>query len=126
MNRLWLGIALLLFFLALGLGTLWFLDVARQPVVTALETAAQAVLAGEPAAGAEKAAEAAVLWAERKKLLAAISPHEPMEEMEGLFAQLRVYAQQEEWTDFAACCRQLAQLMESLAEHQGCAWWSVL
>ena len=114
MSRLWFGVALLLFFLVLGLGALWYLEAVREPVVTALETAAQAVLSGDSAAGAEKAAEAADFWAERRKLLAAVSPHEPMEQMEGLFAQLRVYAQREEWSDFAACCRQLAQLMGSL------------
>ena len=126
MNRLWFGVALLVLFLALGLWSMGFLESVREPMVAALETAAQAALSGKTAEGTEKAAEATRLWKEKEKLLAAVTPHAMMEEMGGLFARLGVYAQGEEWTAFAACCRQLAQWMEALAEDQGCGWWSLL
>ena len=126
MNRLWIGIAMLVLFLGLGLGSMFLLNRFREPVTEALETAAAEVLAGNPAGGMEKARQARAFWERYRRGLAAVTSHEPMEEMEALFARLAVYGQAEAWTEYAACCVRLARLAEAIAETQSWNWRSLL
>ena len=126
MNRLWIGVAVLVLFLGLGLGSMLLLERFQETMTEALEASADAVLAGDPDTGMEKARQARAFWEKYRKGLAAVSSHEPMEDMEDLFARLAVYQQTGDWTAYAVCCVRLAELSEAIAEAQGCSWWSLL
>lgn len=126
MNRLWFGVVLLVLFLGLGIGTSLLLDKAQQPVVAALETAAEQALSDHPASGAATAQQAQALWDRNWRGIAAVSLHGPMEEIDSLFAQLPVFASTAHWTDFSACCARLAKLVEAIGEAQNFSWWSLL
>lgn len=126
MNRFWIGVAVLLLFLGLGLGSMFLLGRFREPLTDTLEAAAEDVLSGATEAGVEKVRLAWELWNRYRHGLAAVSSHEPMEEMDGLFARLPVYARAENWGEYAACCVRLSRLAEAIAEAQSCSWWSLL
>ena len=110
----------------MGLGSMLLLGQFRETMTEALEAGAEAVLAGELETGTEKARQARAFWERYRKGLAAVSSHEPMEDMEELFARLAVYERTGDWTEYAVCCVRLAELAEAIAEAQGCSWWSLL
>lgn len=126
MNRLWFGAALLVLFLLMGIGIFVLLEKVNQPVASLLEQAARTALSPEPEAAALEAEQALALWQKYWRGIAAVSGHDPMEEIDSLFAQLPVYAQTRRWPDFAAVSTRLAQLIDAIAEAQSFTWWSLL
>ncbi len=125
MNRLWIGVAVLAVFLGLGIGSNLYLGKVEAPMTAALEAAAEAALI-DPSEAGEQAQRALRLWEESRDLIAAVSPREPVDRAEGLFIQLPLYIRREAWTDLAACCLQLKEVIRSLAETQRCTWQSLL
>lgn len=65
-------------------------------------------------------------WRRYHHFTAAVADHTPMDEVDSLFAQLPVYAQQREDPHFAATCRQLSFLAGSIAESHRLSWWNLL
>ena len=126
MNRLWFGVLLLVLFLGMGIAAAVILDHVQQPVVQALEQAAQQVLLEVPESGVRLAEKAKKHWDKNWYGIAAIALHGPMEEIDSLFAMLPVYAQSGQWTSFAACCARLSKLVDAIGEAQGLSWWSLL
>ena len=126
MKRLWIGGVLLAVFLILGIWIGMRLETFAEPVSTLLEEAKAAALGGEHFQGQQLAEQAQALWQRCRNGLAAVCPHGPLEEAEGLFAQLRAYAGAELWGEFAACCARLMQQLQALTETQSIAWWNLL
>jgi hypothetical protein len=58
--------------------------------------------------------------------VAAVTDHEPMEEMDILFAQLPIYYETDSSLNFAAVCSDLSLLMQAIGENQALKWWGVL
>jgi len=125
MNRLWIGVAVLAVFLGLGIGSCLYLNRVEAAVTEALEAAAEAALAGSPQAEVQ-AQRARELWAAARERIAAVSPREPVDRADSLFARLSLYVRREEWTELAACCLELKEVLRSLAETQRCSWQSLL
>ena len=126
MNRLWLGIVLLVLFLIFGIAVSLVLDNVQQPVVTALEEASQQALSAVPEEGMATALRAKDIWQSHWHWLAALSLHSTMDEIDGIFAQLPVLAEGQHWVDFSACCARLAKLVEAIGEDHHISWWSLL
>lgn len=126
MNRLWFGAALLVLFLLMGIVIFALFEKVNQPVTALLEQAARTALSPEPEAAVREAEQALALWEKSWRGIAAVSDHEPMEEIDSLFAQLPVYAGARRWPDFAAVSTRLAQLIAAIAEAQSFTWWSLL
>ena len=124
MTRLWIGVGLLLVLLLGGLGL-------RLCIVPFQETIAQelcdaASLAKEDWTPARNAAFAARdRWLRYKDGIAAVTDHEPMEEMEGLFQELS-FLDSDRAVDFACICVQLAEISRAIGETQRLKWWGVL
>ncbi len=123
MKRFYFGVALLLILLAVALGAAAGLEKIHGEIATELEQAAQAVQAGNVAAAEPGLDRAQALWERYEHLLAAFADHEPLEEMEGLFAEVAIYRQAGEDTDLAAACTRLAILSRSVAESHSLKWW---
>lgn len=126
MNRLWFGIALLVLFLGLGIISAVVLQDVQQPVIQALETAAEQSLSGNLEAGAASARQAQQNWDRNWHGVAAVAMHGPMDEIDSLFAQLPAYARSGKTAEFAACCARLAKLVEAIGDAQGFNWWNLL
>ena len=126
MKRMWIGAGLLLVLLALGIGLCWGFDALHRPLAAQMEAAGTAALAGNWTEAVETVEEAREKWERFRHFTAAVADHQPLEEIDGLFARLQVLAGGRVVTEFAAECRHLAILAEAIADSQGLSWWSLL
>ena len=126
MTRGIIGIVLLLVLLAGGMFTQWTMDKIQAPISQELTQAAQAgerELWDTATLHQETAARA---WRTSWRLTAAFADHMPMEDIDSLFASLPVYAAQEEQTEYAAACRELARRIEAVADAHRLTWWNLM
>ena len=126
MGRFWLGICLLAAFFVLGVWVGAEATDAHDAISQTLEQAAEKTLAGDFAAGKDLAQEAAAQWEKNWHSTASVADHEPMDEIDGLFAQLDVYGKTDRATAFAACCARLAKLVSAVGEAHSLSWWNLL
>lgn len=126
MKRLWLGIAILAVLLFVGIATTVGMNKICDPLTESLDNAASAVQAGqwEQALGLSESAR--TRWERWRSISAAITNHEPMEEVDALFGALEIFARQRDVIRFADCCARLSALTAAISESQAIYWWNVL
>ena len=122
-RRFYIGVGLLLAILFLGLLTGWVMEKKQLPTAELLEQAAQTE---DFQSGVQLARQAKDKWRKQWKAVAAAADHTPMDEIDTLFAEMEVFAREEEQVHFSACCRQLASLLRAVAEAHRLSWWNVL
>ena len=126
MKRGWLGAGILAVFLALGLVVSALASNAHHPTGDMLEQAAEKTLSGDFAGGIALGMEARQRWQRQWNGTASIADHSPMDEVDALFAEMEIYARTGEQPHFAACCKELAQRLEAIADAHRFSWWNVL
>ncbi len=126
MKRLWIGVGILLAILAMGLVLLAISHDFYKDLSQDLESAGELAMAGNWASAEAKGDAARQLWNQYRRLWASFSDHEPVEEMETLFAQLEIYQARKLEVDFAAACQRLIHLAEAIEESHNLRWWSIL
>lgn len=126
MVRGWLGVGILLAFLLLGIFGEKAMSDAHLPVGDILEQAAEKTLEGDFAGGVSLGLEAKGRWEKAWNATAVMADHSPMDEVDALFAQMEIYAKTGEEPHFAACCKELAQRVQAVAEAHRFRWWNVL
>lgn len=126
MGRFWLGILLLAALLLLGLWIGYKADGVHQSISKSLDLAAQQVLAGDLEGGLATAQAARRRWHRGWNATAAVADHAPMDEIDGLFAQLEIYGQLRTPTELAAVCTRLAALVSAIGEAHRFTWWNLL
>ena len=126
MKRFWIGLCVLTLLLTLGLGVAAFMEWAHRPISRQLEQASQAALQGDWEAGVRYAGEAQARWDAWGDFTAAFADHTVLEEAEGLFAQIRVYADAGDPVSFAAACAHLSRLTKAIAESHWPKWQNLL
>lgn len=126
MGRFWFGILLLAIFLGLGIWVNFCTDAVNQPISQALDEATELSLSGNLDEGISLARQAKEIWETHWHGIASIADHSPMDEIDGLFAQLEVYARAEQRTDFAAYCARLSKLVNAVGEAHSLNWWNLL
>lgn len=126
MGRFWFGVGILVLFLVLGF---WIGDVAADVhlgIADTLETAAEQALTGDLSGGMETAMQAKASWEAHWRASATVADHAPMDEIDGLLAQLECYSRGEAPVDFAACCTRVALLVRAMSEAHSLRWWNLL
>lgn len=126
MTRGWIGLGLLAVLLTVGLLVTGWMSSAHKDISRELEEAAAAAGEKNWTEAAESARDAYEDWQERWHLSAAFADHEPMEEIDGLFAQLWPYLNARDPVAFSALCRELARQVEAIGDAQGLNWWNFL
>ncbi len=126
MNRLWIGIGILVILLAMGIGMLCISRNFYEEFADGLEQAGELALAGNWSAAGEKAAQSKEKWERYRRFWSSFSDHEPVEQMQALFSQLELYKERQREVDFAAVCRNLVHLAEAIDESHSLRWWSIL
>ena len=126
MKRGWIGLGLLGVLLTAGLLVTGFMGRVHREVSQELEEAARAAGAGNWAEAAEDTRDAYNDWQEHWHFSAAFADHEPMEEIDALFAQLEAYRKTRDAVAFAAVCRQLAKQVEAMGDAHQLNWWNLL
>ena len=112
MKRFFIGAALLSVLLLGGILITGKLSTQFAPMAENLHRAAQAAGEGQ--------------WQQRWNPFAVVFDHEPMEQIDGQFARLEVYAQAENTIAFSALCARLSRELSSLGEEQKITWWNFL
>ena len=126
MGRFCFGIGLLVIFLVLGLWVSFSTGSVHQAIARTLDEAAAQTLSGDMEAGLALAQQAQDDWDAHWQKTASIADHGPMDEIDGLFAQLKLYGQTAQTADFAAYCARLAKLITAVGEAHGLTWWNLL
>lgn len=126
MNRLFVGLLILAVLLVSSLSVCIAMERVHRPIADALALAAQHALDGNAQAALAQAQIARARWEKYHRFTAAFADHSPMDEMDGLLAELRVYAQTSETTHFAATCAHLQFMATAMAESHLLSWWNLL
>ena len=124
MQRFLLGIGLLTVLLGLGLWVCGEADGTLLKISGQLEDAAGLYLSGSGDAAWEKIQQAQSFWQQKWHETAVYSDHAPMDEIDGLFAQLD--SLKENFREAAACCSRIAALIRAVAEAHDPGWWNIL
>ena len=116
MKRIWFGAALLGALLVLGIFSAALMEDTHLTQAAQLDSAADLAMSGNWK-GAETAfSEAKDGWDKRSSLIAGLSDHEPMDQIEGRFAQLEVFLGMHDSASFCGACRYLAKQLEALGK----------
>lgn len=120
------GIVLLLVLLAGGLLSGWYMGRQHEDISKKLEDSAWLALSGQ-ISNARKAADAArAQWEKGRSLRAVLGDHTPMEEIDDLFAELKIYGAAGERTEFARTCSALSSRMAAMGNAYKLSWWNIL
>lgn len=126
MKRLWLGVAILLILLLAGIGSTVFMARFHSTLAQDLEGACQAAARGDWENALADVERAENRWQRSKRAAAALADHEPLEQVDNMFAQIRLYGQMKLAADYAAACVHLSELARALGESQSLFWWNLL
>lgn len=126
MKRSKFGLGLLLMLLILGVLSTWTMLRSTEPITESIRQAGAAGFQEDWPVAESKMREAKHQWEEKFPLCASLTDHEPMENINGLFAQLEVYADSRDARNFAAVCAQLGKDLEAMGEAHSFKWWNVL
>ena len=126
MNRLWLGVGILVFFLVLSLLCGWAMGNFHTDLANRMEEASRRALAGDLEEAVMEADRVLKSWQEHWHGTAALADHAPMDEIDSLFAQLDAYARAEKAEEFAAYSARLSRLLQATGEAHVPTWWNLL
>ena len=126
MKRGWIGAGLLAGLLIMGLLVTWFMGRTHTGISEELELSARFAIAGNWEEAEELAEEAYEDWQDSWHFSAAFADHEPMEEIDALFAQLLPYLLNQDAVSFSAVCRELARQVAAIGDAHNLNWWNLL
>ena len=124
-RRFYLGVAILLALLVLGIFSGIWVNQASQQVVSCLAQAEESVRNGNPSEALVYSQQAQMLWNSTWNRVAVVADHTSMDEIDGLFAQMAYYAQ----TDvslFGAGCARVRELVSAVSDGHQFTWWNLL
>jgi hypothetical protein len=113
-------------FLALGFWISSAMDDIHLEIADTLDAAAEQALSGDLQAGMASARKAKADWQAHWHNSATVADHAPMDEIDGLLAQLECYSRANMPGDFAACCTRIALLVRAMREAHSLTWWNLL
>ena len=126
MKRGWIGFALMVLLLAGSGFSAWTMARQHIPLGQCMEQAAEAALSEDWETAEALAEQTGVRWVQHRKRAAAFADHEPMEEIDALFAQLEVYRSAQDAVSFAAVCKLLSCQLQALGDAHIPTWWNLL
>lgn len=126
MKRFWIGLWVLLFLLATGLGVTILMRKTHDSIQDQLAQASQVALDKNWEQATALFEDARARWEDWSDTASAFTDHSLLETADGLFAEIRVYAQTHDSTAFAAGCAQLSRLIHTIAESQSPSWQNLL
>lgn len=126
MKRSWVGFALLLVLLAVGILSAWGMIRIHEPVEADLKQAAECALQEDWENADLFFRQAKEMWENWEHFRACFADHTPVEEIDGEFEMLEVYCATRENAAFAAGCRELARKTAAVGEAHEMVWWNLM
>ena len=124
--RFWIGVAVLLVLLAVGIGVTVGVSVQQDRLAQIIDKAQEAVLSRGWEQALPYARQAQRLWENTRHFAASFADHEPLEQMDAFFSQLWIYAQEALEVEFASVCSYISNLAKAIGESQSVFWWNLL
>ena len=124
-RRFYLGVAILLALLVLGIFSGIWVNQASQQVVHCLTQAEESVRNGNPSEALVYSQQAQMLWNSTWNRVAVVADHTSMDEIDGLFAQMAYYAQADV-SLFGAGCARVRELVSAVSDGHQFTWWNLL
>lgn len=126
MKRIWIGVGLLAVLLAGGLWIAGAMENAHEPGASDLRRASELALDGDWLKAEALVERARESWEEKWRITASFSDHEPMDTIDGVFAQLKIYARAQDTVSYAAACADLAEQLRSMSQAHALNWWNLM
>ena len=120
------GIVLLVLLLVAGLLISRYMGHRQEKIAGLLEDSAWMALSGQWSDARKTGEEARQQWEAQWDLRAVLGDHTPMEEIDDLFARMRISAAAGERADFARDCAALAGRIRAVGNAQRLSWQNVL
>ena len=124
MNRFWLGVGILAVLLISCLIPGSLLIRQNEALSVQLSDAAQQALEENWQEAIRLSEQASRQWKKHRRFAASLADHEPLEEMDRMFAQLQIYQRCRMKTEYAALCTLLSRQAEAMGESVQLTWWS--
>lgn len=126
MSRIYLGIGILLLLLALCIVFSLWVPRTHMAISRQLEQAVRFAQQDDWLQASRFVQQAAQSWKQAHDLTTMVADHEPADEIDSLFAQLEVYAAQQDAVGFGATAAQLSSLTAALGNSQSFSLWNLL
>ncbi len=120
------GLVLLAVLLLTGLFTSWDMGRTHMAISKQLEDAAWFALAEDWEQARSAAAAAENGWETHRNLSSLLADHTPMEEIDGLFAQMGIYSAARSSEDFAALSAELSRKVAAMGDAHRLTWQNLL
>ena len=118
MKRAWIGLALLVVLLILGIGSTMAMERIHSPIARQLESACEAASSGHWQEARILAAGAKSRWEQYRTFIACITDHTALEAADAQFARLAALEHLQQHAAFAAACGELSAMFGALADMQ--------
>ena len=126
MKRIWIGIILLTILLMAGFWISGFMTQAHKPVAQDIRRAGNLALADQWDSAQILVQQSQAQWKKKWPVTAAIADHEPMDEIDALFAQLDTYAAARDGIGYSAVCAHLSSLLDAISHSHRLTWWNLM
>lgn len=126
MKRSWFGFALLVLLLLASLLVTKIMTDIHDPVESKLLQSAQAAMDGDWHRAEELFRQAEAEWKDLAHFRSCFADHNPVEEIDGVFAMLQVTCAARDSVAFASGCRSLARQVAAVGEAHELVWWNLL
>lgn len=120
------GFLLLLVLLLAGLLASWHLGRQHTAIALTLEDSTWLALSGQWENARKTVDGARTDWEKNRNIRAALMDHKPIEEINGLFRELKVCGAAGERAEFARICGALSEKIGALADGIQLHWWNLL
>lgn len=126
MKRIWIGIGLLAALLVAGIWVAESMEDSHLPGAQDLRRASELVLEEDWSKAEALTKRARDKWEKKWRMTASVADHEPMDQIDGMFAELKVYAKVKDEVAYSGTCAHLAELMEAMGHAHSFNWWNLL
>lgn len=126
MKRLWIGIGLLTAMLLSGILTPIILERCHTPAVQDLNRAAELVINENWDTADSFYRRAEKQWKKTRPVTAVFTEHEPMDEIDALFAQLKIYSRSRDKVAYGSTCVYLSSQLDALGDYHDLNFWNLL
>lgn len=126
MKRSWIGLAILILLLTIGLLTSWAIAKTHEPIAQSLEQAARMAMAGDWTQAQSLAGQARAQWEKWQILRDFLSDQSPIEEIGASLAELAIFLEAKDDVHFAAICAELAFQIAAVGNAHGISFGNLL
>lgn len=126
MKRVWFGVLLLVALLAGSIAVTGCMCQTHNAISQALQEASEFLLDDKYEIATKNIENAQNQWQKNWHFSATFADHDPMEEIDRMFAELGVYLRTENAEASAALCAELARAVDAMGDAHEPSWWNLL